>query len=234
VTSARYDAVADFYEAGWPDSYDDEVSTTLFDLIGPLDGLAVLDLACGHGRMSRELARRGARVVGLDISSALLDKARATEENDPLAIDYRHGDAASPTTLEGEIFDAVVCSMALADVDDLEGAISTIARALNKGGCFVFSLLHPCFPGGEHVSGSWPATKRYYDEEWWSADGEASTLRRQVGANHRMLSTYVNALIRHGLTLQELREPRPPQGWERTNPEAAAHPVFVVARFVKT
>jgi SAM-dependent methyltransferase len=233
VTSARYDSVADFYEVGWPDAYDDEVSIALFDLIGPLEGLAVLDLACGHGRMSRELARRGARVVGLDISSALLDKARATEENDPLAIDYRHADAASPTALEGDVFDAIVCSMALADIDDLDGVISTIARTLNQGGSFVFSLLHPCFPGGESVSGSWPASKRYYDEEWWSADGESSTLRRQVGANHRMLSTYVNALIGHGLTLEELREPRPPKEWERTKPEAAARPVFVVARFVK-
>jgi SAM-dependent methyltransferase len=233
VTSARYDAVADFYEAGWPDSYDDEVSIALFDLLEPLDGLAVLDLACGHGRMSRELARRGARVVGLDISSALLDKARATQANDPLAIDYRLGDASSPTAVEGAVFDAVVCSMALADIDDLDGAISTVARTLNEGGSFVFSLLHPCFTGGDDVSGSWPASKRYYDEEWWSADGESSTLRRQVGANHRMLSTYVNALIRHGLTLRELREPRPPMEWERTKPEAATRPVFVVARFVK-
>jgi 2-polyprenyl-3-methyl-5-hydroxy-6-metoxy-1,4-benzoquinol methylase len=52
-------------------------------------GLRVLDLACGQGRLSRELARRGARVVGLDISNELLDKARAVEKDEPLGISYR-------------------------------------------------------------------------------------------------------------------------------------------------
>ena len=233
MVEARYDSVADFYEAGWPDAYDDDVSITLFDLIGSLDDSTVLDLGCGHGRMSRELARRGAHVVGIDISSALLEKARALEASEPLAIDYRYGDAASSAVLKGQVFDAVVCSMALPDIDDFEGAISTIAQALKPGGFVVFSLLHPCFPGAEQVSGSWPASKRYYDEGWWSADGESSTLRRRVGANHRMLSTYVNALVQHGFALDELREPRPPEEWTRTNPEAATHPVFVVARFTK-
>ena len=232
--SARYDAVADFYEAGFPDAYDDDVSIALFDLIGPVAGLTVLDIACGHGRMSRELARRGARVVGLDISRALLGKAQALEESDPLEIEYRHGDAASPRALDNRVFDVVVCSMGLTDIDDVDGAISTIAHALEQGGIFVFSLLHPCFSGGDNTSGSWPTTKSYYDEEWWSADGGSSSLRRRVGANHRMLSTYLNTLIRGGFTLDELREPHPPQDWTQKHPDAATRPVFIVARLIRT
>ena len=98
----------------------------------------------------------------------------------------------------------------------------------------LFSLLHPCFPGGEQVSASWSSSKRYYDQGWWSADGESSTLRQQVGANHRMLSTYLNSLARHGFALDELREPLPPQEWTRDKPKAAARPVFLVGRFRKT
>jgi 2-polyprenyl-3-methyl-5-hydroxy-6-metoxy-1,4-benzoquinol methylase len=68
TTPARYDAVADFYEVGFPDTYDDSATDGLLDVTGPVAGLDVLDLACGHGRISRELARRGGRVLGIDIS----------------------------------------------------------------------------------------------------------------------------------------------------------------------
>jgi SAM-dependent methyltransferase len=155
--AARYDAVADFYQTGWPDTYTDPASVALFELLGPPADERVLDLACGHGRISRELARRGARVVGVDLSTALLDRARARDADEPLPISYVHGDAASRSLLDGEVFDAVVCSFGLSDIDDLDGAIATVARLLAPGGRFVFSLLHPCFAGGQDVSGSWPS-----------------------------------------------------------------------------
>jgi SAM-dependent methyltransferase len=55
-----------------------EAARALTSLFGPgdLDGLRVLDLACGAGRYVRELRRRGASAVGLDLSSALLAEAR--------------------------------------------------------------------------------------------------------------------------------------------------------------
>jgi hypothetical protein len=49
---ARYDAVADFYANGF-DSTDDSVSVALLDLLGPVAGRHVLDVACGHGRLLR-------------------------------------------------------------------------------------------------------------------------------------------------------------------------------------
>jgi ubiquinone/menaquinone biosynthesis C-methylase UbiE len=68
VPEARYDAVADFYAAGF-DTIDDPASAALLDLTGPPAGLRILDLACGHGRVqlpqrvpqARALARRAPR-----------------------------------------------------------------------------------------------------------------------------------------------------------------------------
>jgi 2-polyprenyl-3-methyl-5-hydroxy-6-metoxy-1,4-benzoquinol methylase len=51
-----------FYSSGWLDVYDDAVSLVLFDLLESVNDLRVLDLACGHGRISREIARRGAKL----------------------------------------------------------------------------------------------------------------------------------------------------------------------------
>jgi SAM-dependent methyltransferase len=113
-----------------------------------------------------------------------------------MAIEYVLADATDPTLLEGESFDLVVSNFGLSDIDDHDGLCRVVARLLVPGGRFVFSILYPCFGGAPGVSGSWPTGRSYYDEGFWRADGELSVLRRQVGANHRMLSTYVNTLVR--------------------------------------
>ncbi|HKE64597.1 MAG TPA: methyltransferase domain-containing protein [Micromonosporaceae bacterium] len=226
---ARYDAVADDYAAGSADV--DRVMLELLDLVEPVHGQRVLDLACGHGRVARELARRGATVTGLDLSEALLDKAIAMDRAHPLGITYVHGDASANVELPDQSFDAVVCNFGLSDIDDLDGALGTVHRVLRRDGGFGFAILHPCFAGGATVSGAWPTDGSYRDEGYWVADGAASLLRRRVGANHRTLSTYVNTLGRHGLGITAIREPAPPAEWAADERRAAAgFPVFLVAR----
>jgi 2-polyprenyl-3-methyl-5-hydroxy-6-metoxy-1,4-benzoquinol methylase len=233
VAKARYNAVADFYAAGWTDVYDDPATASLLHHIGDVSGMRVLDVACGHGRISRELARRGAHVVGIDISDAMLAKAAQIEEQEPLGIDYVLADiSASPGTWAAHgRFELAVCSFGLSDIDDLDAALASIAALLHAEARFVFSILHPCFPGDSEVSGSWPSGASYGTEGWWAADGSASSLRAQVGATHRMLATYVNALARGGFSVQTLDEPPPPQDWTTAHPDAARYPVFLVASY---
>jgi ubiquinone/menaquinone biosynthesis C-methylase UbiE len=202
-SSARYDAIAEFYEQFAHDTYSDPPMAALLQLIGDITGLRLLDLACGHGRLSRELARRGGHIVGVDISAALLNLARANETEKPLNITYIQADVSLPETLEQEIFDGVVCSFGLADIDDLDGAIATVARVLHPDGFFAFSILHPCFPGwaSKQAQPSWQPERGYYVEGWWRATSPAHGLRPKVGANHRMLSTYLNTFARHHLVM---------------------------------
>ena len=197
-----------------------------------MTGEHLLDAACGHGRISRELARRGATVEGLDLSEALVEKAAAAEHHQQLGIRYHHADITT-APLGNATFDAIVCSFVLSDIDNLDLAPNAISDAMRPDSRFVFSILHPCFPGGTSVSGSWPTDSSYYDERWWTADGTASSLRRQVGANHRTLSTYINTLRRHHLWLDAMIEPAPPSEWSTDRRDAASHPVFLVARCVK-
>ena len=222
MTTARYDAVADSYAAGFDDV--DGVLTCLLETAGSVEGLAVLDLACGHGRAARELAARGAQVTGVELSENLLAHA------DTPGVRFVHGDAASRQWLGAERFDVVVCSFALSDIDDLAGALRTVATALKPGGVFAFSILHPCFPGSGDVDGAWPREGRYYDELWWQATAARSALRREVGANHRTLSTYVNALAGHGLTIEAMHEPEPDASWVVGREDAARYPLYLIVR----
>lgn len=225
--AGRYDQIADFYEertAG-----DDLVGSAVLELLGDVAGMRLLDLACGHGRLARELARRGAQVVGIDLSLALLDKARAMERAEPLGIRYVHTDAADPDALAGETFDAVSCHFGLTDIDDQRGALTSIARWLRPGGAFVFSLLHPCFPGwGADAPSSWPPGGGYDREGWWLAQNTG--FRGKVGASHRKLSTYLNELARHGLLVDRCLEPEPGADWRARQPGADPVPVFLVMR----
>ncbi len=233
MVQARYDVVADFYEAGFSDSAADPAGAALLSLIGDISGQRTLDVACGHGRMSRQLADRGAEVVGVDLSAALIAKARAAESTRPRGIQYLLADVTSGDWLDGKLFDAAACSFGLSDIDDLDGALTAVAGAIKQGGVFVFSILHPCFAGGRDIAGAWPANASYYDERWWRPDDSLSTLRRQVGANHRMLSTYLNALRRHNLHVDEVAEPPPAAEWAADRPDCRRQPLYLVVRCTK-
>ena len=235
MSEARYDPVADFYATAF-NAVDDPAAAALLDLTEARAGLRILDLACGHGRITRELSRRGADVTGADISAALIGKALEAERADPLGVRYLHADVCSPqwhASLETPAFDVVTCHFGLSDIDDLDGALAGADAVLRPGGRFVFAFLHPCFPGAPGVSASWPPSARYYDEGRWTSEAELSALRRQVGAQHRMLSSYLNAFRRHGLWLDELREPVPASQWADSRPGADRVPVYVAGRCLK-
>lgn len=98
--------------------------------------------------------------------------------------------------------------MALMDIDDLDGTLSTVAAVLAPGGWFSFSLFHPCYPGGPEGSWSglpsWPPEHGYAREGWWTTQGEG--VRGRAGSHHRMLSTYLNAVIGARLEFEQFAE----------------------------
>lgn len=95
MTTATYDAIAEWYDASLRAGslIHDLALPAVWDLVGPLDGRRICDLACSQGIVARQLAARGAAVVGVDISDKLLDIARRDEEAHPLGITYRRDDA---------------------------------------------------------------------------------------------------------------------------------------------
>ncbi len=227
---ARYDAVAEFYTAGWSDACDDPATVALLDLVGDIGGARVLDLACGHGRVTRRLAELGGRVAGVDVSGVLIERAEAAERARALGIRYLQADVAAAGLLGGERFDAVVCGFGLSDIDDLDGAVALVSRLLAVGGRFVFCILHRAFlavPVSPDPGRARAATAR-------RRPGAArSTLRRQVGTNHRMVSTYLNKLRHHGLWLDAVSEPDPPAEWLDQQLDSARMPVFFAARCIR-
>jgi SAM-dependent methyltransferase len=201
---ARYDEFAEWYEQWITDAA--PLIAAHDGLLPVVTGERVLDLACGQGRMSRYLAQQGAQVTGVDISAAMLAKARAVG---PMDIAYIRADVTQhPGWWDGRPFGGCTCELALMDIDDLAGAFSTVAAVLRPGGWFVASIVHPCFPGNERGRSSWPPDGGYEREGWWtSPDHNPDGARIRVGATHRKLSTILNALLDAGLDADVFAEP---------------------------
>lgn len=112
---------------------------------------------------------------------------------------------------DGTAFDGAVSEMAMMDIDDLHGTARAVATTVCPGGWFVISMVHPCFPGNEAGLSSWPPERSYFDEGWWtSEEHNPAGVRVRVGSSHRTLSTYLNALIDAGFSLERVVEPPAP------------------------
>jgi 2-polyprenyl-3-methyl-5-hydroxy-6-metoxy-1,4-benzoquinol methylase len=206
---ARYDAIAGWY-VPWAGASAGVICDAATEVMAArLDGQRWLDVACGAGRTSRELARRGASVVGVDLSNQLLAIAAAEEITEPLGIIYRAGNIADPTDWwDSELFDGAVCEMAFMDIDDLAGTIATVAQVVRPGGAFRVSMVHPCFPGNNGGLSSWPPQQGYAAEGFWTSDDHRRDgVRLRVGSNHRTLATYLNAFLDAGFLLERVHEP---------------------------
>jgi trans-aconitate methyltransferase len=103
----------------------------LLELLDPRPGERILDVGCGTGQLTADIARSGAHATGLDQSPEMLAEAR---KNFP-ALTFIEADAASFQF--DEPFDAVFSNAALHWVKDAEGAARSIARVLRPGGRFV-------------------------------------------------------------------------------------------------
>lgn len=137
--SPQYDAIATAYRRTKDSPLRRYVEAwTIFELLGEVRARRVLDLGCGDGHYARRIAAAGAaEVVGVDVSAAMLDLARA-QENRGAPITYVQADAAELPDLGR--FDIVLGAYLLHYAPDLEtlGRMCRgIAGCLAPGGRFV-------------------------------------------------------------------------------------------------
>lgn len=232
------EAWTQFVRGGF-DVYREYLNTpAMLKRIGSVRGLRILDLGCGEGYHCRLLARRGAKVTGVDATPGMIARAREEEQRQPLGVRYRTVDAARLQGIGRGRFDIVVAFMALMDVDEWRGAILEAARVLRPGGRFVFSVPHPCFDTvfrrGRMVSGwvreggrphkgralyfrvdDYFPTRPY--SNLWLLRG-TTTRFRGVGW-HITLSDLVNALVDAGLVIRHIDEPQPTLAGMRKCPQ---------------
>lgn len=127
---------------------------------GTLAGKRVLDIGCGGGILSEELARAGCEVTGLDPSEESLVAAREHAAQSGLKIDYVHG-FAEQLPFPDQAFDIVCCCDVLEHVQDLGQVIAETNRVLKPGGAYFFDTVNRTFISWLFfikVAQDWPST----------------------------------------------------------------------------
>jgi len=101
-------------------------------------GGAILDVACGAGRHSIPLARRGYRVTGVDQSTSFLEQARRRADEERLTVEWHHADMRALPWRDR--FDGAICfgnSFGYCDRDGTRAFVRALAASLKPGAAFV-------------------------------------------------------------------------------------------------
>ncbi|HHW44329.1 methyltransferase domain-containing protein [Desulfofundulus thermobenzoicus] len=106
----------------------------------PRPGMSVLDIGCGTGNYSLELARRGLKVTGLDISPGMLAKAAARAQVEGLPVEFVLGDAGQ-LPFRDNSFDGVISVSALEFMPDPGAALREVYRVLKPCGRLVVGVI---------------------------------------------------------------------------------------------
>lgn len=105
----------------------------------------VLDVACGTGRFTRYVAPDVGSVVGVDISTGMLERARRYASRDGIENVSFARMSADDLWLEADAFDRAVCSWALHLLPDVDAVLAELHRVLRSGGRFVGGVLVDAF-----------------------------------------------------------------------------------------
>jgi len=179
-----------FFEGEWLDLVaptQDERAGDQVDLIverlGLAPGARVLDVPCGWGRHTLELARRGFRVTGVDLSPASLERARVAAGGEGLEVELVELDMRElPWEAEFEAVLNLWSSFGYFETDaENERALAAMARALVPGGALLLDTINP--PG---------LFRAFRAQTWQEVSGGALMLeeRRYVLETGRIETTW--------------------------------------------
>ena len=180
----------------------------LFDELGPVPGLRVLDLGCGDAEIGRELLNAGAaRYRGIDGSARMIEAARRTLKGttgEAVLCDIE--ELAEPD----ESFDLVLSRMALHYVADLGGVLRACRACLAPGGRVVFTVVHPVITSHDaRESSGEPRQNWVVDDYFVTGPRDQRWLGTRTVWHHRTIEDYVSELRNAGFALVNLRECAP-------------------------
>jgi SAM-dependent methyltransferase len=180
----------------------------VFEELGPVTSLRVLDLGCGAGEIGRDLLNAGAaRYRGIDGSERMVQTAQgvlAGTTGEAVLGDIE--DLAEPA----ESFDLVLSRMALHYVADLGRVLRACRECLAPGGRLVFTVAHPVITSHDARESSTERRQSWVVDDYFATGPrDQQWLGSKTVWHHRTIEDYVLELRNAGFALVNLRECAP-------------------------
>jgi ubiquinone/menaquinone biosynthesis C-methylase UbiE len=152
------------------------------------------------------MAKKGAKVVGIDISETQLKFAKELARKNKVTIKLFQGDATKLPQIKSNSQDIVFSAWALFYIDDLKSCIREVYRVLKKNSTFILAMPHPFYfimdPEKLNIKRSYFKTGKHI-KIGKSKDG---TINKFVCYN-TTVSDLINILIKTGFVLNKIIEP---------------------------
>jgi len=178
----------------WANQYDTNVNRTrdldkkcTIETLNNFDFKIVLELGCGTGKNTEWLLNKAERIIGLDFSQEMLNKAE--EKIADKRVIFKKADLTKDWEIENNFADLITSSLTLEHIENLDHIFSQANRKLKKNGLFFISELHSF----KQYSGS----KAKYETE-------NGTEELEVYVHH--ISEYIDDAKNNGFQLIELKE----------------------------
>ncbi|MDP3767432.1 MAG: methyltransferase domain-containing protein, partial [Dehalococcoidia bacterium] len=208
-------------------------------LLGDVSGLRVIVLGCGGGQDCIALAKRGAEVIGIDLSDKQIEYGRRLAERESVLVTLMQGNVELLKGIDDESQDLAVSAHAMNYVERADRAFAEAFRVLRPGAAFVFSVHHPFFAC---LDGTPPyaVSKGYWQRELdWQWDFSEARVHARMRSWYRPVSEWFSLLTDAGFRVERLLEPPPTE--EADSPWDAGYnlekmrliPATLIVRVVK-
>jgi len=132
----------------WANQYDTNVNRTrdldkkcTIETLNNFDFKNVIELGCGTGKNTEWLLNKAERIIGLDFSQEMLNKAK--EKIFDKRIIFKKANLTKDWEIENNFADLITSSLTLEHIENLDHIFSQANRKLKKNGLFFISELHP-------------------------------------------------------------------------------------------
>jgi len=159
-------------------------------LIPKVNGVHILDAACGPGKYAEILLNQGAKVTGFDISPKMVFHAK--KRNNDLGTFFVHDMSNPLIMLEDASFDTVVCALSMHYLEDWNKTMQEFCRVLKPNGYLVISIEHPFF---EYL---YFKSETYFEVEAVNATWSAFGKPVQVHSYRRSLNDCIQPITNNG------------------------------------
>lgn len=198
----------------------------ILSLLGDVKGKTIADIGCGEGYLCRKIYEKGAlKVIGVDISGGLIQKAKDAEKSTLREILYEVGTSLDLKMIASESIDKTVSSLVYGHFrkEEFLKDMSEHYRILKEGGEFVLAVPHP-FMYLARPKTEW--IKFDYEKIEYKDDAEAKIRlydfkksEFKIKAYTHKIESYLQGLKDSGFMIEEIVEPMPTQEDLKTFPE---------------